>query len=301
VSLGPDPGPGSRRTELITSPDNGRVRAARRLATSSAASRKAGRFLVEGPQAVREAIGAGDVVVEVLLADGSEVSADPPGSARDAARDVAQLAHDRGVVVHRVSPRVLGTISETVTSQGIVAVCERLTPGETVGSCVDSARVLVALDRVQDPGNAGTIIRTADAMAADAVLLSAGSVDVHNGKCVRASAGSVFHIPIVDDVDLASAVTTARANGLVVAATAADADVYLGTAAAGRWLSQPTMWLLGNEASGLAPTLRAAADVVVGVPIPGRAESLNIASAAAVCLYESARLQASTVGRDESV
>jgi TrmH family RNA methyltransferase len=144
------------------------------------------------------------------------------------------------------------------------------------------------LCEVQDPGNAGTVIRTADAAGADAVVLTAGSVDVWNGKCVRASAGSVFHLPIVTGLDLNESFPALRSLGCRVLATSGAARRTLDHVLATGELTEPTAWMFGNEAHGLPQDALAAADLQVRVPILGRAESLNLAGAATVCLYASA-------------
>jgi RNA methyltransferase, TrmH family len=157
--------------------------------------------------------------------------------------------------------------------------------------------LLALLARVQDPGNAGTVVRAADAAGAGAVLLTHGSVDVHNPKVVRSTAGSLFHLDVVQGVDLADAVDRLRGAGVAVLATdgvpgrgSADLDDLLDDAEDGAGpLAGPTAWLFGNEASGLDPAERELADLAVRVPLHGRAESLNLATAAAVCLYASAR------------
>jgi len=154
------------------------------------------------------------------------------------------------------------------------------------------------LAAVRDPGNAGTVLRTADAAGADAVVLADDAVDPHNPKAVRASVGSVFHLPVVTGTSAAEVVTGLRAAGLTVLAadggdpSAEDLDRFTDSGG----LAGPTAWLFGNEAWGLPDELRALADAVVAVPLHGRAESLNLATAAAVCLYASARAQRSPGG-----
>jgi TrmH family RNA methyltransferase len=150
---------------------------------------------------------------------------------------------------------------------------------------------VVLLAQVRDPGNAGTVIRAADAAGAGAVVLTHGCVDVYNGKCVRAGAGSLFHLPICVDVDLARTVEHFRGAGVGVLAADGAGPVDLHDLEDSGELAQPTAWLFGNEAWGLPPDVLAHADQVVRVPIHGRAESLNLATAAAICLYASARAQ----------
>jgi TrmH family RNA methyltransferase len=152
------------------------------------------------------------------------------------------------------------------------------------------ATLVVALAAARDPGNAGAVIRVADAVGADGVLASPDSVDIGNAKVVRASVGSVFHLPVVEDVPIADAVARARALGMQV--LAADGS---GTPLGGDIdLASPTLWVFGNEAWGLPDDILALADRVVALPIYGKAESLNLATAAAVLLYASAGAQAAS-------
>ena len=252
--------------------------AARRLA-KRAFREQDRRFLAEGPQAVREALGEPGRALEVFVT--AEAAQRHP--------DLLSAARSQGLGVLRVSGEVMAALAQTVTPQGVVAVCAlpRLRPADVLTAGPGLVAVLAA---VRDPGNAGTVIRTADAAGAEAVVVTDASVDVYNGKCVRASAGSLFHLPVVPGVPAAQAAADLRAAGLqVLAADAAGRDLDAMLDAGG--LAGPTAWLFGNEAWGLPEEVRALADAVVSVPIHGRAESLNLASAAAVCLYASARAQ----------
>ncbi|SFQ67989.1 RNA methyltransferase, TrmH family [Amycolatopsis arida] len=245
-----------------------RVVAARRLTTRSGRER-AGRFLAEGAQAVREALRHGRVH-ELFVTE-------------DAARRHPDLVA-AAARVSTVTPRAAELLSETVTPQGLVAVCD--TVDVPLSAALSGAPRLVAvLAGVADPGNAGTVLRVADAAGADAVILAGDTVDVHNGKCVRASTGSLFHLPVARERDPVAALTACRAAGLLVTAADGHADTEL--TAADR-LAAPTAWVFGSEAHGLPAEVRAAADRALRVPIYGRAESLNLATAAAVCLYASA-------------
>jgi RNA methyltransferase, TrmH family len=257
-----------------------RVKAARQLAKRS--FRERGRlFLAEGPQAVREALGQDGVLTELFVTG--------PGRARHP--ELAEQAASQGAGVHEVSGEVMAELAQTITPQGLLAVCRFVDrPLEAVLSA--GPRLLVVLASVRDPGNAGTVLRTADAAGADGVVFAAASVDPYNSKCVRSSAGSLFHLPVVVDHDLAAALAQLRAAGLQVLAADGSATRVL-NAADGPDLARPTAWLFGNEAWGLPDSLLELADEVVAVPIYGRAESLNLAAAAAVCLYASAgRLRA---------
>ena len=194
---------------------------------------------------------------------------------------------------HQVGSDVLASLAQTVTPQGVVAVCRFV--DRPLPDVVGESPALVALcANVRDPGNAGTVIRCADAAGADAVVLVGSSVDPYNGKCVRASAGSLFHLPLVTGVPVEGAVHQFRSAGLQVVAADGSGDTDLHQAQAQGVLAAPTAWMFGNEAWGLPPEQAALSDVVVRVPIYGRAESLNLATAAAVCLYASAWSRAVT-------
>lgn len=190
--------------------------------------------------------------------------------------------------VQLVTERAAKALSDTVTPVGLVAVC-RL-PETTLDDVLATAPRLIAVPvQISEPGNAGTLIRAADAMGADAVVLAGNSVDPYNSKCLRASAGSIFSLPVIGEPDEAATVARLQAAGLQVLATTIDGEVSLDDLDAGGGLAQPTAWLFGPEAHGLPTELAAAADHRVHIPMPGHSESLNIASAASICLYQSAR------------
>lgn len=248
-----------------------RVVSARRL-TTRAGRTETGRFLAEGAQAVREALRFG-TVRELYV---TEPAADRHG-------DLVRLAGETARV-SMIDARAAELLSETVTPQGIVAVCD--TVDVTLAEALAEEPKLVAvLVGISDPGNAGTVVRVADAAGADAVLFAGDSVDVHNGKCVRASTGSVFHLPVSRCRDTDEVLDACTAAGLSLLAADGHAESDL---TADRTHHGPVAWLLGNEAHGLPEAVLARADRSVKVPIYGRAESLNLATAAAVCLYSSA-------------
>jgi TrmH family RNA methyltransferase len=264
-----------------------RVAAARKLLRRPGRER-AGRFLAEGVQAVRAALDATlepaadrpPRVVE-LFATGEAI-------ARHA--DLIGRTRAAGVVVTRITERAAAGLSETVTPQGLIAVCELLDV-PVAEALAGAPRLVAVLVDPADPGNAGTVIRVADAAGADAVLLAGEAVDPHNGKCVRASVGSVFHLPLARTRDRAAALAACRVAGLRVCAATAAGEVDLHDPATDALLAEPTAWLFGSEAHGLPADVSAAADVRIRVPIHGRAESLNLATAAAVCVYATARVQ----------
>ena len=259
-----------------------RLRAARRL-TKRAFRERERAFLAEGPQAVAEAFRHGARITDLFVT--------MPARARHDDLVAAMAAADIGV--HTVSGEVMSELAQTVTPQGLLAVCGFVdVPLAAVAPAGQPAPPLVALlANVRDPGNAGTVLRTADAAGARAVIFADASVDPYNGKCVRASAGSLFHLPVVAGARIAEAVVALRAAGLRIVAADGSADLSLDDPAVQARLGQPTAWMLGNEAWGLPPELVGLADESVAVPIYGQAESLNLAAAAAVCLYASARAQ----------
>jgi RNA methyltransferase, TrmH family len=256
-----------------------RVRAARAL-TKRALRLRARAFLVEGPQAVGEALGSGAALTELFVtADG--------GSRYRSLTDEAQR---RGAAVQLVSGEVMASLAQTVTPQGLLGVCGFVdVPLDSLTGA--RPRLVVVLSHVRDPGNAGTVLRTADAAGAQGVIFSSASVDPYNGKCVRASAGSLFHLPVVVGTGPAEAVAALRAAGLRILAADGRGGRSLDEVSDAGELREPTAWLFGNEAWGLPDELLALADEAVAVPIYGQAESLNLAAAAAVCLYGSARAQ----------
>jgi TrmH family RNA methyltransferase len=255
------------------------VKTARRLArrVSRAEHRL---FLAEGPQAVREALAVPGCVREIF-AVAAAAGQHPEIHAAAAGQQVAwQLVDDAA----------LASLAETVQPQGLVAVCRFLdVPFEEIAA--SAHRLLALCADVRDPGNAGTVIRCADAAGAGGVVLTGSSVDPYNGKAVRASVGSLFHLPVALAPDTAAVVATLRASGVQVLAADGAGELDLDDAADQGLLARPTAWLFGNEAWGLPEEVAALADHRVRIPIHGRAESLNLATAAAVCLYASARAQ----------
>ncbi len=269
----------------LTSVRSPRVKAARQLA-KRALRQRARQFLAEGPQAVGEALAAGGVVTQLFVTAAAQ--------ARYA--NLIGLASGQGADVHAVSGEVMTELAQTITPQGVLAVCDfidvdldRLTAGQ--------ARLAVVLANVRDPGNSRRIPSAAPRrdrqLGAGGVIFAGSSVDPYNSKCVRASAGSLFHLPVVTGPPAADAVGALRERGLRVLAADGGAGTTLDDLQSAGRLSQPTAWLFGNEAWGLPSDVLDLADDAVAVPIYGRAESLNLAAAAAVCLYASARAQQS--------
>jgi RNA methyltransferase, TrmH family len=251
-----------------------RLKAARRLGKRAFRDRERA-FLAEGPQAVAEAHAYHATITDLFVT----------ASARTRHGDLVDAIAGQGVPVHVVNDAVMSELAQTVTPQGLLAVC-RFIDVPLNQAITARSRLITILANVRDPGNAGTVLRAADAAGADAVIFADASVDPYNGKCVRATAGSLFHLPVTTGVSLGDVIRRARDNGLTVLAADGNVDRSLDDAD----LTKPTAWLFGNEAWGLPAELKAQADDVVAVPIYGKAESLNLATAAAVCLYASARV-----------
>jgi RNA methyltransferase, TrmH family len=241
---------------------------------------------------VREALDSGQRLRPGAARGGgliTELFVTAPARARHAGLVEAVAAV--GAPVHEVSGELMAELAQTVTPQGLLAVCPFVDVplGELMAT---SLRLVVVLANARDPGNAGTVLRTADAVGADGVIFADASVDPYNSKCVRSSAGSLFHLPLVTGVPLSEVTTALRRAGLAVLAADGGARVRLDELDAAGRLEIPTAWVFGNEAWGLPAELLALADEAVAVPIYGRAESLNLAAAAAICLYASARAHA---------
>lgn len=272
--------------EIITSPQSTRLRQAVKLLSRSW-RKKEGAFLVEGPQAVGEALTAmvekqAPVPVLTELFVNTEALEDR--------RELLVLAESARVRVRQVDPAVFGELSSTVESQGVVAVARTFDHVLTDVLTTDS-RFVVVLNQVRDPGNLGTVVRLADAAGADAVVVTSSSVDVYNPKAVRATTGSLFHLPVVTGVGLSEVTELGRARGLQVLAADTHPPVHdlHNPWDTGLDLSRNTLWVFGNEAHGLNEEERATTDAAVSIPMYGRAESLNLATAAGICLFESAR------------
>jgi TrmH family RNA methyltransferase len=251
-----------------------RVVAARKLTRRSGRD-AAGAFLAEGRQAVREALADPAGVREVFATEA-------------AAATSSDLLAGSPVPVRLVTEKAAACLSETVSPQGLVAVCAlRDVPAEQLVAA--PPRLAVALAELNDPGNAGTVLRTADACGAGAVVFGAGSADPYGGKVVRSSAGSLFHLDVVRSAPLPPLVGALRDAGVTVLAADGGGEASLDELSAE--LAGPVLWLFGNEARGVPAELAAAADARVRIPMRGRAESLNLAAAAAICLYATQRAQ----------
>ena len=288
VALPRPEGARAPRPDILDNPDSARVARVAGLARRHARD-KYERFLVEGPRGVGEA-------VRHAAAHVHDIYLTPEAADRHA--DILARARAAGLYTHTVTPRVMAAMS--ADAQGVLAVVattalaagsqeDGAEAGEGLAERLAGARLVAVLAEAQDPGNAGTIIRTADAAGADAVVLVRGSVDATNPKVVRSTAGSLFHLPVLTGAGLGEVLEALDGAGLAI--LAADGSGPVGLFDADELLARPCAWLFGNEARGLAPEALERAEAVVSVPVLGAAESLNVAAAAAVCLYASVRAQ----------
>jgi RNA methyltransferase, TrmH family len=235
--------------------------------------------VAEGAELIRSALEAGLPVESVYLS--------PGGDGDPAAQDVCRRAGAAGARVFPLAAGVLERVADTVTPQPVLAVLPMLTeppPGAPAWQGAPGSLVVVLVD-VRDPGNAGTVLRAADASGTQAVVFAGDSVDPYNPKTVRASAGSLFHVPFAVRPDPAEAAGALAAAGFRTLATVVRAgDDYAGV----DW-SVPSALFFGNESAGLDPALAAALDGAVAIPMAGRAESLNVGVASAVVCFEAFR------------
>lgn len=270
----------------LTSTRSARVTEVRRLHDRRHRAER-GAFVVEGPQAVREAVTSG-----VLTLYASESALSRHG-------DIVDAARSGGAPVITATEAVIAAMSETRQPQGLLAIAPLVVRSLPDVMCAGTGpgsgpALLVVLDRVGDPGNAGTIIRSADALGAQGVVVTEGSVDPHNGKCVRSSAGSIFHLPIAAGVPAHDVIEGCRAAGITT--VLADAHAGEDLDARSDLLRAPMAWVFGSEAHGIDKTWREMGAPALRIPMSATAESLNLAAAAAICLYATVRARA--LGRD---
>lgn len=249
--------------------------------TKRSARKQTGLYLLEGPQAAREALAHQPRTLVELFAT---------AAALDKHADIRDAASTAEVEPILTTDAVLDAMADTVTPQGIVAVA-RQAPVSIEEVFSTAPRLVAVCEQVRDPGNLGTIIRAADAVGADAVILTGDTVDPYHPKVVRSTTGSLFHLPIAVGARLEDVVDLARGAGVRVVAADVGGQDFL----AGRGLlADPTAWVFGNEARGLDEDAVSLVDLSLRLPIYGRAESLNLATAASVCLYETAFAQRSS-------
>lgn len=284
----------------LSNPRADRVRDVAKLA-GRPARLKRGQFLAEGPQAVREAL---KLHQQRLAGGGPGVVTEVFASEACLARYPEFVDLSEGTNTKLATDEVLAAMADTVNPQGILAVCRFVDVG--LEEVLDAnPRLVAVLCQVRDPGNAGTVLRAADSAGADAVILTGSSVDIYNPKAVRSTAGSLFHVPVVLGADVEEVTAACKARGIGVLAADGYGPLNLdelqdenarrrltGDSAPSKYaLEEPTAWLFGNEAQGLSQAELDLADHRVAVPVYGAAESLNLGTAATVCLYASARSQ----------
>ena len=259
---------------MIQDPSEARVRSVIQL-TQKDARFETGLFLLEGPQGLKELIESPELVQEIFATEAAQERYD----------NILVDLEDQGIKVTLVSQRVMDKLSDTKTPQGIVSVLSHLdvTIAELLAT---EPKLLAILDKARDPGNAGTVLRAADAAGADGIIFTKESVDLYNPKVVRSTAGSILNLPSVIDQDPIELIAELKRHGIQV--FGADSSGTPITDIKGSELSKPTAWVFGNEAHGISLELLELCDQVVAVPIYGSAESLNLATAASVCLYTSA-------------
>jgi TrmH family RNA methyltransferase len=251
-----------------------RVRRIRRLLAQRSARQTEGAFVVEGTNVLDAALD-GEADIEAFFA-APEAEAECPA--------LLDRAAERGIPIHRLAPGVLERVAGTVTPQPVLAVARRrpLTlPDLTTGEAPEPRLLVVGID-VRDPGNAGTLVRSTEAAGAHGVIFSRGSVDVTNPKTVRASAGALFHVPVVEGCDPQEVLGVLGDLGLMrIAAVAHD-----GERPDRLDLNRPLALVFGNEAHGLSADVGDRVDAQATIPMPGRSESLNLGMAASILLYE---------------
>jgi TrmH family RNA methyltransferase len=262
---------------LLDDPKANRIRGVAKLNKKDARS-ETGLFLLEGIQGLKEALERPKLIQEIFATEAA-IESHPELFAR---------ATSSRIDVQTVTEPVLKVLADTQTPQGVVAVCRML--DVSLGDVIaEQPKLLALLANIRDPGNAGTVLRAADAAGADAVIFSENSVDVYNPKVVRSTTGSLFHLPVVVGSAIAETIAVAKAAGFQVFAANGGGDPLPSLDQA--TLAKPTLWVFGNEAWGFEQETLDLVDRQVAVPIYGAAESLNLATAASICLYATAFAQ----------
>ncbi len=255
--------------------NNQHVQRLRRLTGRRDARHDDGCVVVEGAKVINEALDAGADLEALFVSDGVDV-------------DVVGRAASLGVACHVVADGVLDKVLDTVSPQAVCAIARWVSPGlaSLAPALAAGGFVVVGVD-IRDPGNAGTLIRGAEAAGVVGVVLAGSSVDVTSPKVVRSTAGALFHLPVVTNSDLDLVLATFAEWGVSTWGTAVLPGQSVAYDEAD--LTGPTALLLGNEAHGLSEATLAAVDGIVHIPMAGRTESLNVSLAAAVLCFEAAR------------
>lgn len=228
-------------------------------------------FVVEGIRSVEEAISSGAHVQYCLCSE---------NISGDRIESLQRAAQKKGIKIYMISGDLIDEICDTETPQGIVAIVDR--ENYSLKQLTSGTDFLVIADRIQDPGNLGTIIRTADAAGADGVVLSEGTVDPYSPKVLRSTMGSVFHIPVVSVPDICDAIDTMKENGFSIYASSLEGSSPYYS----REYNGKVAIVIGNEASGVDPKILLKSDRLIKIPMPGQAESLNAAVAGGILMFE---------------
>lgn len=247
----------------------------RALKNSKNTRKKQKRFLVEGLKSVREAVKSSFDIDFIVISD------EFLEKNRSCIENL--LTPFNGIKIFETSNRIFKKLSDTVTPQGIMAIVKQ--KQYRLSELAKGSFLIVALDRVGDPGNMGTIIRTADASGADAVLVGKGCVDVYNPKVIRTTMGSIFHIPVIQTDDLSDTLIRLKEFGGHIITTYLDTTDYYYSMD----LSLPTVVVVGQEDDGVSRDIIDISDYVVKIPMPGKAESLNVSIACGILLFEAVR------------
>ena len=262
--------------KVITSRENSTYKNACKLLRKKSRD-QSGRYLLEGMKPLRDALETGLMIEKIFACEGTDLP--------------DWIPEDRALYLEK---NLFRALSDTVTSQGIIAVAEK--PGLDAAAFLAAAGGspckgrpapghIVILDRLQDPGNAGTIIRTAEAAGFSGILCVSGSVDLYSPKVVRSAAGSLLRMPVLTDVSEEEAIRLMRESGRQLTVTALEKaeDCFAAS------VQGPCALVIGNEGRGVSPGFLAAADVRLTIPMAGKIESLNAAVAAGILMYRISR------------
>ncbi len=258
----------------ITSANNNMVKEVKSLKQKKNREEK-GRFFIEGLRFVSEALEESWQIETIILSDSFCLN--------ESNKQLISLISDRKFNCYTVTDKIFGELSETSTPQGILAVMQ--TKMFEISDIIKAGSFMVILDSIQDPGNLGTIIRTADAAGAGGILMSKGCVELFNPKVLRSTMGSVFHLPIVVDCDLSESIQTLKEYGIKAYAAHLSGELSYFECN----LRENCAIIVGNEANGISDDVANIADVLVKIPMPGKAESLNASVAAGILMYEAVR------------
>jgi RNA methyltransferase, TrmH family len=230
-------------------------------------------FIIEGSRLVEEALKS-DWSVRMLLVSRSNLE-------KGEGAKVFQAAEAKDIPVYEISEEEVGKLSDTVTSQGFLAVVGmKEHSSDLFWRSFSGESIIVGFDGISDPGNAGTMLRTCDWFGIDGVLIDRSGVEIYSPKVMRSAMGSIFHLPILPEVDMLQAVGLARENGFRIFVTTSSGESEFPSGA----FPQKSMFIFGNEAHGVTPEILREADARVSIPKFGKAESLNVAIACGVIL-----------------